>query len=58
MCDQKEFSCVGCGQTFGNDGDQAIRHVEELHANEFSPRDLDSTEAAVERLISPSPLVE
>jgi hypothetical protein len=57
MCDQKEFRCV-CGQTFENDRDWAIRHVEELHVGEFNVRDLDVTEAAIEARITPSPLAE
>ena len=46
-----KYTCV-CGCAFTHKED-AIRHVEEVHCSEFNIRDLDATEDAIERMISP-----
>jgi hypothetical protein len=55
MCDPRLFICL-CDAEF-EDPQDSIRHVEEIHSSEFNIRDLNETEDAIERFITPTPLV-
>lgn len=53
---EQGFRCV-CGQTFDEEREWAVRHVEELHAGEIlDTRDVEAVEDEIRSHINPSPI--